>query len=624
MGTQPSSLDLLTARLRRHRHSPPLNEALPERLTRNVRRGNIELNAKRDRQVAGFITRHHDERLKAFGREVDATRPRLHAESHSGGENNVILRVRLANFRVLHFCALNQDNQQIDLVRLEAERVALAHECWRDGDLEFLLHADQRTVRRLIRKRFSGGARRFVLEIARKWGKSILLVALCCEEALRGPKRRIVYGAPTLKMLQEFVHPAFDIVCADAPPEMRPVWSGENQHYTFPHNGSWVHLFGADDLRAAKRGRGPEATLAVFDECAYTSVLNTVLTQVFRPSLQRTGAPTILSSSPADTPAHEFTDVAELEEVAGNYANRSWFDNPLLTDEMRERELEEMAREAGSTVEEYVKSDTYLREYMGKRVLDPRLVAIPEWAEVEAECTVAIPRPKLFRGHEGIDFGGTDPHFVAFGYWHLVEGLVIEHELYLRADQVHDELSVEIKAKEQECWGTTRFDGTLEALADATLAKRFGDRIPDFLRGAVGKRASAQPHIRVVDHNMDLVRMLYETGIACLPAQKDEKRFHVQRLRSLVKAKQLKVHPRCVNLLRHLKQTTWKDERRTEWARKAGDHGDGIDALLYMTRDLNRDVPVEPAPDIEPVSMQQARAILGDSPMARKLLGGRR
>ncbi len=494
---------------------------------------------------------------------------------------------------------------------------------WERGSLGHLLHEDQLSVYRQLREAFTGDARRFILEIARRWGKSFLLVMFCCEEAIRHPGSRIVYGSFTLKALVEFVHPAFLAVTQDAPEDLRPIWEESKKHYTFP-NGSWIHLFGCDDERQAGTGRGGEAIGVVFDEAAFCSVLPFVMTSVFAPSLQLSNGWQLLSSTPADRPDHDFTAIAELEEAAGNYANRSWLDNPRLSDDRRAQIVSEMSRQAGMTPEDYIRSPVYLREYMGKRVVDPLLVAVPEWATVGEECTVAIERPKLFRGHVGLDFGGSaDPHFAVFGYWHITEGLVIEDEILLRADEVHVQLIDAVKAKEKQLWGVDVFDGTLAALSDAAMAARFGDRVPDWLRARDHTKARGQPWVRVSDHLMELVRMLFEGGLGCLPAQKQEKQLRIQRLRSLVLEKKLKIHPRCVHLLRHLRQTTWKNMERREWARKGGEHGDGVDALSYLQMDLNRDIPLDPASRPPSAPSELGQALLGTSPLARRLLGRR-
>ncbi len=298
----------------------------------------------------------------------------------------------------------------------------------------------------------------------------------------------------------------------------------------------------------------------------------------------------------------------------------------MLSDDRRLQIIDENARQKGMTPDDYVKSPAYLREYMGKRVVDPLLVAVPEWADVAAECTKAVERPTLFRGHTSIDVGGSDPHAALLGYWHVTEGLVIEHEVLLRSDEVHVTLVDAVKAKEREAWGVDVFDGTLAALADASLVARFGDRLPDWMKGKDHKRAQAQPWLRVMDHDLELMRMLYEVGgFACLPAQKQEKQLRIQRLRAMVLAKQVKIHPRCVHTLRHLRQTTWKNHERREWARKGGEHGDLVDCLSYMVMDLNRDVPLAPGDRAGPTlaANQTAAALLGDSPIARKLLARR-
>ncbi len=158
---------------------------------------------------------------------------------------------------------------------------------------------------------------------------------------------------------------------------------------------------------------------------------------------------------------------------------------------------------------------------------------------------------------------------------------------------MHVTLVDAVKAKERETWGVDTWDGTLAALADASLVARFGDRLPPWMAGKSHSLARPQPYLRVMDHDLELMRMLYEVGgFACLPAQKQEKQLRIQRLRAMVMARQVKIHPRCVHTLRHLRQTTWKDHQRREWARKGGEHGDLIDCLSYMVMDLNRDSPI--------------------------------
>lgn len=511
---------------------------------------------------------------------------------------------------------------------LDAIERASIDEAWRSGNLNYKLHSLQREIVDRLRATLARDERRFVVEAGRKVGKTYLLVVLACEMALRKPKSRIVYGAPTLKHLEEFVHPEFNAVSDDAPEGLAPKWNGGDSHYEF-HNGSWIHLFGAKDEYQAKNGRGPGAVAAFFDEAAFCEVLPTVLDGVFKPSLQAnrlTGKEAgfqVLSSSPADIPEHPFTAITEIEEARDNYAHASWLENPMLNDEDRAKEIAENAAQAGMSVEDYIRSAKYRREYLGERVVDPSLVGFPEWEELRKTRLAVVERPALYRGQEGIDFGGVDPHFIVFGYWHAGKGLVIEDELVLRDGETTLQLADAVKEKEKDLWGVNVWDGTLEGLSQQTLFKFFGEHIPTWATDAASKRHAGQPWMRSRDTDTQLGIDLYAQGLLTVPTRKDNKQLAVDSLRVLMRKGQLWVHPRCVRLDRDLRATTWANEKREQWARRAdGSHGDGCDALVYLNRNLERDVPLEPSTLLRLPSV--ASPLLGDSPMARRLLARRR
>lgn len=488
-------------------------------------------------------------------------------------------------------------------------------ELWRRGELSYLLHSGQLSVYGQVQ---ASKSRRYVLEIARRFGKTVLLVTLALEACLKRPGSRVPYGAPTLKMLGEFVHPAFALVTKDAPKDCKPVWSEKDQHYTLPNN-SWVHLFGADDDRQAARGRGSDAELAIFDEAAFCSVLPLVLDDVFAPSLQLTGGRILLGSTPADTPEHPFTEIAEREESRGNYSRRTWLDNPMLTDARRAEIIEEAAAEQALTVEQYMRTAKYRREYLAERVVDPLLVGVPEWEDARKTQRVAIERPALFRGQEGGDFGGVDPHFWVFGYWHIEKGLVIEDELLLRDGETTMQLGEKVKVKERELWSVSQWDGTLSALTTGELFKHYAGKPPDWALESAKKAAPPQPYARYVDNDVQLMRDLFASGLLCMATPKDEKELAVDALRVLIRRGMLWVHPRCVHLDRHLRSTTWDNLKRTQWARKGGEHGDGVDALVYLYRNVSREVPINPSSTPVARGLELKRQALPNTALGRRL-----
>lgn len=515
-----------------------------------------------------------------------------------------------------------------------ALKLELKREAWLRGELYWKLHEDQKTVYAAI---ITCALARFVLEIARRWGKTWLFATLAIEACLQGPKRRVVYGAPTLKDLQEFIIPTIESICEDAPPECRPHFDAQKLHFTFP-NGSYIHLFGCDDKRKANRGRGAGAFLVILDECGFIPILRYVIKSVLRPQLLHSGGRMLLGSTPAEEPDHDFTAMAERAETNGNYARRTIYDNPRLTEAQVAKFIEDDAREEGLTPEAYVETDDFRREYMAERVINKLLVVIPEWAAARAQLLVAVPRPEFFNAQTILDFGGNDPHAATFGYWDFQRAAyVVEDELLLRDGENTTQLTAAIQAKEGQLWGTKRWEGTLR-IATEEPSEELRRNLPPWMQAILVKEADkdSQPFSRWCDNNIQLARDLYQThGMAFIPTAKDNKELQVNNVRVAISAKQLLVNPRCAHMDRHLRTTTWKDHKRKDFARRAGEHGDLVDDLCYGFRNLDKRNPFPPgygvgvehsfrAQQAAKTRMTRSRVVshayLNATPLGRKLL----
>jgi len=468
-----------------------------------------------------------------------------------------------------------------------AARQQLIEEGWREGDLTPLLHSDQLGV---LDTWLNSTARRFVLEVARRWGKTYLLMCVALMVASRKPKCRVVYGAPTLKHLKEFVLPTLDTIASTAPEELRPRFNHSNSHIELS-NGSWIHLFGADDERQADTGAGSDAELAIFDECGANGVaglLSYIIKSIFGPSLLMTGGRILLGSSPARVPEHDFTTMAEMAEAQGAYIRRTIHDNPRLTEAQRTAFIEADAKDEGLTPEAYMKTDTFRREHLAERVVDKLLVVLPEWQDKRATCIQAVERPEFFDAHAILDPGGADPHAALFGYFHFpLAKWVIEDEILLRNSENSAELAAAVKAKESALYGTDRWDGTIRAFeeADAPLF----EAMPTWMRDSWEKSAPKNPRVRWMDNNLSMCRDLYDLhGLAFIPTAKDDLNTQINNLRVMVNSDSVLIHPRCVHTDRHWRTTTWANHRRKDFARRAGEHGDLLACGIYGARNLDR------------------------------------
>lgn len=485
-----------------------------------------------------------------------------------------------------------------DLQRLldsltEEERRALLQrardECWRSGDLTYKLHSDQLKVYRAIQER---DASREVLEIARRWGKTYLLTVIAAETCLQTPNCRVVYGAPTLKHLEEFIIPTLEAVAEDAPEDCRPKYHASEGHWRFP-NGSYVHLFGADDKTKADRGRGPEAKKAIFDEAGFCKILKYVLRSIFRPQLLHSRGRTLLGSTPAEEPDHDFTLVAETAEANGTYERRTIYDNPRLTPERIEEFIAEDAKDEGMTVEEYIKTDTFRREYLAERVTNKTLMVMgDDWERAAPTAVSECVRPQFFDAYAVLDMGGVDPRACLWGYWDFSAAtLVVEDELNLRNNENTLQLADGIKHKESALYGTKAWDGTLRAIRAEKMDERMLAFLPEKDRQRVwaAENAPLQPFLRVCDHDIQTaIDLSVLHGLTFLPAEKTTLVMVVNDARVALRMGRIRIHPRCRDLIRQLRTSLWNNEKALDFQRRNGEHADLLWCLIYMWRNIRK------------------------------------
>ena len=465
----------------------------------------------------------------------------------------------------------------------QALRPELVAEAWRRGDLVYKLHDGQRGI---LQRWSATSFSRLVLEIARRWGKTWLLCCVSVMVCLRKPGAVVVYGAPTLKHLSAFILPTLEAITRDAPDGLGGSFNTASGEWRFP-NGSVIRLFGCDDKHKADRGRGTGADLAILDEAGFIPLCRYVLKSVLRPQTLHTGGRTLIASTPAEEPDHDFTALAERAESRGNYERATIHDNPLLTEEQIAVFIAEDAADEGMAPAEYQLTDDFRREYMAERVVNKMLVAVPEWEHQRAQLLVERKRPEYFDGLVSLDFGGADPHFALLGYFDFKRAVTyVEEEVFLHGGETTAELAAALKAAERRCWGVDRWEGTVRGAFEGY--DRLLANLPDEMSEAINQSAPHQPLARFADHDTQLIRDLYQLhGILFVPTDKSDKRHHVNLLRVAIREGTFEVHPRCKHLDRHLRTTMWKDHRRKDFARKHEEHGDGVDTASYLLRNVD-------------------------------------
>ena len=435
--------------------------------------------------------------------------------------------------------------------------------------------------------RFRAGDGHGVWMIGRQRGKTFAALTMACEVALQTPGAIIRYAAKTAKSAESIVLPTLRQVLASCPEALAPTITELRGVATWP-NGSVLTWAGTDNEQF-DRLRGPRAHLILLDESAFYSRLEEVEAALI-PQLTTTGGKCLYLSTPPESPSHPFVQRYNAAKARDMAEHETLMDNPRLGPDGAARLLRAEADRLGQTAEEFLASTYCRREYLADIVTEESRAAMPAFTvERSRELVREWPRPTHFDGYVSLDLGLEDGHGALFGFFdYPAQKLIIEDELFLRRSFT-DALAAGIKAKETALWGASKFDGTLFG------AKDWKD-VPDWLRDAISETAPRQPYLRVADNELLVLGELHrQYGLAFLPTAKDDKHLAVDAVNVAIARGEIIIHPRCVQLVSQLHSTLW-DRHRRQWERTPEGHGEGVDCLVYMWRNIRRHRNPAPPP----------------------------
>jgi hypothetical protein len=436
----------------------------------------------------------------------------------------------------------------MDLTKATIQKELKRRELWRRGEIEELLfHAGQLKIDQVYRN--SPGAV-VVFLISRQWGKTFFGVTKAVALALKKPKSRIRIAAAFETDLGEFVEPAFEAVLETCPAELAPKYVQQKRRYIFP-NGSVIKLVGLD--RKPNGLRGNAIDLIILDEAGFIARLDYIHTSVIVPlTTHRPDAKILLTSTPPESPDHEFWDFVDRAKLDNSYAEFTIDQCPIVTP----KDVTRLEREMGGR-----DTTAFRREYLCEKVVESERAVIPEF---DARIHVAdCPRPEYWRHlhcYDFLDTGVRDFTFCGLGYYDFPNArLVVEDEIALSGSAV-----------------TTR------NIADQTKRK---ERDLGYI-----------PYRRISDNNnLILINDLsIEEKLPFAPTDKDSLEAMVNALRGWFRDKRIVVHPRCQFLIGTLGSALW-NKNRDDFARsKTFGHADAIAALMYGVRNI--DVHTNPVP----------------------------
>lgn len=435
-------------------------------------------------------------------------------------------------------------------VKQKASKTEVIEELWRRGNLFWKCHAVQKEMYKTFYSAEPNTT--LVWLLARQTGKSYALAILALECALRKPNSIIKFLTDTKIHMRNIIVPVFNEILESCPSDIRPEYLKADYVYSFP-NGSQIQLAGSDGGNY-ERLRGQKSDLVLVDEAGFCSNLEDVVKSVLLPTTTHTGGKIVLASTPSNDPDHDFIKFIEEAELNKTLTKKTIYDNPLLIAEQIERIIKEMGG---------VTSPKFQREYLCEIIRDEESVVFPEFTDdLIKQCVKEWPKPPFYDTYVGMDLGGKDLTAVIFLYYdYRADKVVVEDEIVIPGRNFKlPDFCKAILQKERDLW-------------------------TDIYTGEVRK-----PH-RVSDINYLITQEISRETAGLLSfanANKYDNQLAINNLRVLLGNGKVIIHPRCVNLIRHLKNCKWKKGKKDEFDRSPDDgHYDAVDAFKYAVKSIN-------------------------------------
>lgn len=398
-----------------------------------------------------------------------------------------------------------------------------------------------------------------VVNASRRLGKSYFLLTIALERCIKVPNSIIKYVQPTRDMIRDNLNPDFELMLEDCPLDLRPVYKTQGNVWIFP-NGSRINIAGTDGKNYNKL-RGGNANLCIVDEAGFCSDLKHIINSILIPLTTITKGRIVLSSTTPTEPDHEFNEYMDYAEMNGNLIRKTIMDAiEDCRNDLKPRITEEIVADIIAAIPGGINSDSFRTEYMCQRVFNSSDAVLPEWNEaIQKDCIVVWPRPVFYDRYVAMDIGFIDLTVVLFAYWDYDNAVLVIEDEYVQSQGTTKNLAENIKKKESKLW-TNAITGEFQP-----------------------------PYKRVSDNNLIVINDLQKDyGLYFSPTEKHDKLSYMSLLRTMIENRQVIVNPRCKTLISHLKSATWTKDKKDFKRSPDGAHYDGVAALLYLSRNLDK------------------------------------
>lgn len=470
----------------------------------------------------------------------------------------------------------------------DAQRRAALRLAWGSGDLRYKLDPEQERVYLQLREWLQLApderGKRFVLDVARRWGKSSLMFLIANEERLRKPRnRRIAYWCDTNKMCEEIIMlEVFPWLFDDCPPELRPTWYPSRHRIIWDRDSKTldlcrsIELAGLDD---PNRARGRSLYFGVVDEGAFIPDLEYIDKSVLsKMMLTVPDAALVLGSTPPVTPAHYWTtELCARARAEGSYHHGTIYDVPRLSDAAIAREIEDTGGPLHSTTR---------RELYAEHTPDEAMSVLPEADEAVKSGAIfhkGGKYPAWRNCYVAMDPGWSDATAVLFAHVDFErQKLVVESE-WLATQATSGVVAEAIKIREGELWNGVRRWSRSD-----------------------GGGPAPNPHRRWTDIDKRLVADLqHDHRLSFSFTQKSDLAQQIVRVRNWVLDETLEISPECPQLLEQMRHAVYKNITRKAFDRQGRfGHFDLVAALVYLCRNAE---PVMRRNPNHPKHYQEAR-----------------
>lgn len=406
------------------------------------------------------------------------------------------------------------------------------------GNLDFVLRPQQRDIKTWL---YSHQQEVCVVHAARGHGKTWFALVLAVEAGIRIPKARIVYACPTREEARQIAVPTM-LLIQEQLGEALEITRGYASHEFKLPNGSIIVLEGADDDRG-NHLRGPFAHLVICDEAAFWRHCDYVVHSVLYPQVHRVQGRIIIISTSPESVGHDFVAICETAKKNGAYIKKTIDDNEHLTEEEKQKLIAQLGGPDSTAAK---------RELWCEFVIESSRAVIPEFSESRHVFEDFTSLPIWRDRYTFIDLGFKDYTHSLFAFWDFSEAvLYVEDEIAENYGTTARTVE-RVKAKETSLWGAHK------------------------------------PHSRIADNDPQIIADMGSLGLYVSPTMKNDKEAQINSLRTMFAQDKVRIHKRCQVLIHQLKVGIWNNQR-TDYERLPGaGHLDGVDALTYGNRMIDR------------------------------------